>query len=155
MLASLAPSLPPLMPDKLYLPKTWFSYVLICAVFVHFALAHGEADWVLCFGADGHIAVEQAAHTHDQPVSKPAQTTNLTTADLPCQDFPVVNSGHDNHIPLSLLSKTAHADPIFVLLVLALLIIPRRRVIKLCHGLLPLLFTDTRLLSLRSIVLQN
>jgi hypothetical protein len=45
--------------------KKWLSLWLLIAMIGHFAFGHREASaFVLCFGADGHVAVERAGHDH-------------------------------------------------------------------------------------------
>jgi hypothetical protein len=51
--------------NSLHHSKTGLSLLLIFAVLGHFGLGHREAsDFVLCFGADGHVAVECTGHDH-------------------------------------------------------------------------------------------
>jgi len=142
--------------------KTWLSVVLILAVLGHFGLGHRDVSaFVLCFGADGHVAVEK--NGKDQSVSLNAVTpfndeTNALTSDdsnpcsSPCTDIPIDG---DDHIPLQLtdLLKIAIDTgllPVFFLI--SLLVLYARAIIRQPAFFDPP-FTDSRLLALRSTVL--
>jgi len=142
--------------------KTWLSVVLILAVLGHFGLGHRDVSaFVLCFGADGHVAVEKTGK--DQFASVNAVTrfndeTNALTSDdgdpcsSPCTDIPIDG---DDHIPLQLTNLLKIAIdigllPVFFLISL-LILYPRVIIRQPAFSYPP--FTDSRLLALRSIVL--
>lgn len=142
--------------------KTWLSIVLILAVLGHFGLGHRDASaFVLCFGADGHVAVEKTGK--DQFASVNAATrfndeTNALTSDdgdpcsSPCTDIPIDG---DDHIPLQLtdllkLAIDTWLLPVFFLI--SLLALYAKVVIRQPAFFDPP-FTDSRLLALRSTVL--
>lgn len=69
----------------------------------HFGLAAGEAPaFVLCFGADGHVAVERTGHDHRSEAGPGLQKTPLSeeVRGTPCIDIPVVSEEHGAHKPL-------------------------------------------------------
>lgn len=80
----------------------------------HFAFGLREASaFVLCFGADGHVAgaVERAGHDHALETGKSDQggtgrtlaqagaDAQLQSTDSPCLDIPVVDEDHGDHKP--------------------------------------------------------
>ncbi|MGH6636766.1 MAG: hypothetical protein ACRED0_11780 [Gammaproteobacteria bacterium] len=109
-------------------PKRWLSLWLIVAMLGHFGLAVGEAPaFVLCFGADGHVAVERTGHDHRSeagpelqkaPLSEVAAST--TKARAPCIDIPVVSEDHGAHKPL--IDSKGHSPDCKVLVPAALII---------------------------------
>lgn len=139
--------------------KTWFSFVLMLAVLCHFNLGHSDVStYVLCFGADGHVAVERADHDHRINADKVSLTKTetgvyFTNGDLPCNDIPVVGDDHGAHVPLSALSKASIDLGLLPLVLLFFLLIPYARVISRRPLFPEPLFTDSRLLGLRSTVL--
>ncbi len=139
--------------------KTWFSYTLILIVLCHFGLVHGDVSaYVLCFGEDGHVAVERADHHHRIHADKVSLTeaktgAYFTNADLPCTDIPIVDDDHGSHIPLSALSKTSIDLGFLPQVFLFFLPLPYARAIIRRPCFNDLLFTDSRLLGIRSTVL--
>lgn len=142
--------------------KTWLSVVLILAVLGHFGLGHRDMTaFVLCFGADGHVAVEKTGKdpfASVNAVTRFNDETNVLASDdggpcsSPCSDIPIDG---DDHIPLELtkLSKIAidiGLLPVFFLV--SLLVLCARVIIRQSAFFNPP-FTDSRLLALRSIVL--
>lgn len=135
--------------------KTWLSFVLILTILVHFGLGHQDvSSFVLCFGADGHVAVEYIGQDHDANVNK-ADNTYSTDDDSPCMspcaDIPLDDDTH-TPLPLTDLSKIAFdigSLPLFFLILLLYYpcLITRQPPFP------ALLFTDSRLLALRSTVL--
>ncbi|WP_427551960.1 hypothetical protein ACQE3D_25600 (plasmid) [Methylomonas sp. MS20] len=136
--------------------------MLIFAVLGHFGLGHRDVSaFVLCFGADGHVAVEK--NGKDQSVSLTVVTrfndeTNALTSDhsdpcsSPCTDIPIDG---DDHIPLQLTNLLKIAIdigllPVFFLI--SLLVLYAKVVIRQPAFFDPP-FTDSRLLALRSTVL--
>ncbi|MGH8512427.1 MAG: hypothetical protein ACREV8_00455, partial [Gammaproteobacteria bacterium] len=82
---------------------------MIIAVLGHFGLGHRDASaLVLCFGADGHVAVEPAGHHHrsqapdrrEERLITEKGTYVLETGDSPCTDIPVISEDHGSHKPL-------------------------------------------------------
>ena len=147
------------MNNMLRRSKTWLSFVLMLAVLGHFGLGHSDASaFVLCFGTDGHVAVERAGHDHGADTAKVYPTKAETGAyftdmDSPCEDIPVVGDDHGAHIPLTDLSKASVDLGLLPLVFLVFLLIPYARVITRRPFFPDPLFTDSRLLGLRSIVL--
>ncbi|MEI8573864.1 hypothetical protein U737_06540 [Methylomonas sp. LW13] len=142
--------------------KIWLSIVLILAVLGHFGLGHRDVSaFVLCFGADGHIAVEKTGNDQFASINSVTRfndETNALTSDdgdpcsSPCTDIPIDG---DDHIPLQLtnLSKIAPDIgllPVFFLI--SLLVVYARVIIRQPAFFAPP-FTDSRLLALRSTVL--
>lgn len=85
--------------------KIALSLWLVLALVGHFTLGILEQSaYVLCFGADGHVAVERAGHDHralnprcfDQ-IS--ADKNALQNADPACVDIPVDDNDHGSHTP--------------------------------------------------------
>lgn len=89
--------------------KRWLSLWLVAAVLGHFGLHAREASaFVLCFGSDGHVAVERPGHDHrSEPgrASKGAPSEAgvyaLQSGATPCVDVPVVSEDHGAHKPLN------------------------------------------------------
>jgi hypothetical protein len=83
--------------------------LLTFVVFAHFGVGHRDVPaWVLCFGADGHVAVEPAAHDHRSPAPDSLEEARLTekatcvlkTGESACTDIPVISEDHGSHKPL-------------------------------------------------------
>jgi len=142
--------------------KTWLSIVLIFAVLGHFGFGHRDVSaFVLCFGADGHIAVEKTGKdpfASVNTVTRFNDETNAFTSDdgnpcpSPCTDIPIDG---DDHIPLQLtellkLAIDTGLLPVFFLI--SLLTLYAKVVIRQPAFFDPP-FTDSRLLALRSTVL--
>lgn len=96
--------------NRLRHSKKWLSLWLLIAMIGHFAFGLREASaFVLCFGADGHVAVERAGHDHalgkgksDQGGASRTLTQAGTDAQLqstggPCLDIPVIDEDHGGH----------------------------------------------------------
>jgi hypothetical protein len=151
------------MNNMLRRSKTWLSFVLMLAVLCHFGMGHRDASaFVLCFGADGHVAVEHIGQAHEankEIVSRPNVETDAYFTDgdspctSPCTDIPVGGDDHGTHIPLTDLSKASVDLGLLPLVFLVFLLIPYARVITRRPFFPDPLFTDSRLLGLRSIVL--
>ncbi|MGH8614782.1 MAG: hypothetical protein ACREYF_22835 [Gammaproteobacteria bacterium] len=90
-------------------PKRWLSLWLIVAMLGHFGLyARDASAFVVCFGSDGHVAVETAGHHHRSeagpelrkaPLSEVAASTTQARG-TSCIDIPVVSEDHGAHKPL-------------------------------------------------------
>jgi hypothetical protein len=147
------------MNNTLRRSKTWLSFVLMLAVLGHFGLGHSDASaFVLCFGTDGHVAVERAGHDHGADTDKVYPTkadtgAYFTDMDSPCTDISVVDDDHGAHIPLTDLYKASVDLGLLPLVFLVFLFILYAKVISRRPFFPDPLFTDSRLLSLRSIVL--
>lgn len=143
--------------------KEWISYVLILAVLSHFGVGHSDPSvFVLCFGEDGHVAVERINQDHDANADKTTAHQDGTNAYItdggspctsPCTDIPLAGDDHGAHVPLSVLSKISLDLGLLPLFFLVFFLIPYARVIPQLHFFSDPLFTDSRLLSLRSTVL--
>lgn len=91
--------------------KNWLSLWLMVAVLGHFTLGVIEQSaYVLCFGVDGHVAVERAGHDHR--VLSPrcfdqagAGKTVLQDTDPACVDIPVGGDDHGSHTPFTEFGK--------------------------------------------------
>ncbi|MGH8585371.1 MAG: hypothetical protein ACREWE_04045 [Gammaproteobacteria bacterium] len=85
--------------------KRYLNRLLIVAVLGHFGLGPGEASaFVLCFGADGHVAVEQAGHDHRVDAAQARERGSSEpgayisgNGETPCADIPVVSDDHGAH----------------------------------------------------------
>lgn len=148
--------------DTLRRSKTWLSFVLILTVLGHFGLSHGESAFVLCFGADGHVAVERVSQDHDANADKTTRHQDGTNASItdggspctsPCTDIPLAGDDHGAHVPLLILSKVSLDLGLLPLFFLVFFLLPYARV-SIRRSFFPdPPFTDSRLLSLRSTVL--
>ena len=144
--------------------KTWLCPVLMVAVLGHFGLGHRDlSTFVLCFGADGHVALERIGLNSTANPDKTVQPTikadaNIAASDSPCNspctDIPIGEDGHITYLSLSDLSK-ATSDfgfiALFSLIFLCLFhdcVVIQRRVFS------DPAFTDPRLLALSSIILR-
>lgn len=142
--------------------KNLLSIVLILAILGHFGLGHRDAAaFVLCFGVDGHVAVEHVGHDHatgldKKPLFSDAAGVHYADDDSPCNSpCTDISLDGDDHIPLSLtdivkIALDSGLLPIFFLL--SLLSLHGRPFIRQPAFFDPP-FTDPRLLALRSIVL--
>jgi hypothetical protein len=141
--------------------KNWLSIVLILAILGHFGLGHRDASaFVLCFGVDGHVAVEHIGHDHGIVRTKTTisamQPVSISPAAIPCNaPCTDISLDGDDHIPLSLtdivkIAIDSGVLPIFFLF--SLLSLHGRPFIRQPAFFDPP-FTDPRLLALRSIVL--
>ncbi|MDX8130322.1 MULTISPECIES: hypothetical protein [Methylomonas] len=142
--------------------KTWLSIVLILAVLGHFGLGHRDvSSFVLCFGADGHVAVEKTGSDQFARVNAATRfndETNALTSDdgdpcpSPCTDIPIDG---DDHIPLQLteLLKLAIDTGLLPVFFLISLLTLYAKVIIRQPAFFDPPFTDSRLLALRSTVL--
>lgn len=137
--------------------KTWLSFVLLITVLIHFGFGHQDvSSFVLCFGSDGHVAVEHIAQDHDAGGGKASVTNyslpaNHSPCTSPCADIPLDGDTH-TPLPLTDLSKIAF-DIGFLPLFFLVLLIYYPRLITRQPPFPALLFTDSRLLALRSTVL--
>jgi hypothetical protein len=150
--------------DTLRRSKTWLSVVLVLTVLVHFGLGHRDAPaFVLCFGADGHVAVEHVEQAYGVNTDKTARSKGVVTdtyftdgdspCTSPCTDVPLDGDDHASHVPLTDLSKTAIDFGILPLFFLAFLLVLYARVVTRRRFSSEPPIIDSRLLALRSIVL--
>lgn len=144
--------------------KIWLSFVLMIAVLGHFGLGHRDiSTFVLCFGADGHVALERIGPNSAEDVEKvspPQRESNTYFSDgdspcsSPCTDIPIGEDGHITYVSLTDLSKVANDLgflPLFPLLLLCVIhcsVVTRRRLFSDPP------FTDPRLLALSTTVLR-
>jgi hypothetical protein len=141
--------------------KTWLSLWLIVAVLGHFGLGHQDASaFVLCFGADGHVAVERAGHDHhsEAVLASPgtpskAGTYVLKSGESPCVDIPGVSEDQGAHKPLSRLLEFSLDSALAALAAVVLMLIPIDELLTV-----PVFFpdppvVDSRLPVLRSVIL--
>jgi hypothetical protein len=142
--------------------KIWLTTLLIIAMLGHFGLGHRDVSvFVLCFGADGHVAIEYVGPVHGTGLDKSTEITGDATAfsidsalpcESPCTDISM--DGND-HIPLPLTDLLKVSIDIGLLpafFLLSLLVFYARVIIRQSAFSDPP-FTDSRLLALRSTVL--
>ncbi|MGH8564039.1 MAG: hypothetical protein ACREXW_08075 [Gammaproteobacteria bacterium] len=81
--------------------------LLTFVVFAHFGLGYRDVPaLVLCFGSDGHVAVEPM-HSPHAPAEQAAVAAHAmdtgaqaeTASEGPCTDFPVIGEDHGAHKP--------------------------------------------------------
>ncbi|MVF23064.1 hypothetical protein EVC37_15780 [Methylocaldum sp. BRCS4] len=141
--------------------KIWLSVVLMLAVLGHFGFGHRDVSaFVLCFGADGHVAVEPAGHDHGTDADQRSPTKAETGAyfadgDSPCRDIPVVDDDHGAHVPLAEASKPSLDLGLLPLVFLTFLLIPYARLVPRRLRFPDPPITDSRLLARRTVVLLN
>ncbi|QBQ55140.1 hypothetical protein [Nitrosococcus wardiae] len=142
--------------------KGWLSLWLIVAVLGHFGLSYHEASaFVLCFGTDGHVAVEPADHEHALPHSNEssppeagAHTHGLKLEERPCLDLPVVSGNHGDHKLLTGPQKPLLDEGLVVaILVIAIIFFPKAIATPVFSP--DPSIVDSRLIALRSVVLLN
>lgn len=76
---------------------------LIIVLLGHFGLGqHDAAAFVLCFGADGHVAAERADHDHRFTTAQrdSPDAGVLASGESTCVDISVVSEDHGAHKPL-------------------------------------------------------
>jgi hypothetical protein len=139
----------------------WLSLWLLVAMIGHFAFDHREASaFVLCFGADGHVAVERAGHDHrtaaphgpDQVI---AGKTVLQNADVPCVDIPVVSDDHGSHMPFPESGKGLGDAGWTLIVALSFFLLPLFRTACAVFRTYSPPLLDSRILLRRSVVLLN
>ena len=142
--------------------KRYLALLLIVAVLGHFGLGpHDASALVLCFGADGHVAVEPAGHDHRSQAPDSLEEVPLTekgtyvlkTGESRCTDIPVISEDHGSHKPL-IESKDPSSDTgVLALTAIVIALIPFDELTAA-----PVFFpdpptVDSRLPALRSVVL--
>lgn len=142
--------------------KIWLSFVLMIAVLGHFGLGHRDISaFVLCFGVDGHVAVERVAQEQLANENKTIQSndeTNVYTSNgdnpcpSPCTDIPIDGDNHVHLLVTDLLKFTIDIGLLPVFFLFSLLAFHARSFVRQ-PAFFDLPFTDPRLLALRSIVL--
>ncbi len=142
--------------------KRYVSWLLIVAVLGHFGLGHRDASaFVLCFGADGHVAVEPAGHDHGSQASDSLEQAPLTekgghaleTGESLCTDIPVIREDHGAHKPLIEPKNPSPDSGVLAFAAFVIALIPFDEL-----AAAPLFFPDppiidSRLPALRSVVL--
>lgn len=142
--------------------KRYLGRLLIVAVLGHFGLGPRDASaLVLCFGADGHVAVEPM-HTPHAPVDQAAVAAHAiqtgaqaeTACEGPCTDFPVIAEDHGAHKP-AVGSKRASFDArLYAASALVVSLIPFDEIVhKVALSPAHSLVIDSRLPARRSVVL--
>lgn len=144
--------------------KIWLSFVLMIAVLGHFGLVHRDiSTFVLCFGADGHVALERIGPNSAANVEKVNQpqseaNTYFTDGDSPCNspctDIPVGEDGDITYISLIDLFKVSIDLGVLPLFTLVFLFVFHPRVVIQRRLFSDPLFTDSRLLAISSTVLR-
>ncbi|RYU58149.1 hypothetical protein EWI61_11260 [Methylolobus aquaticus] len=145
--------------NRLRRSAKWVSLSLLLAMIGHFTFDHSEASaFVLCFGADGHVAVERADHDH-RPFTprslekRVASETALPNADRPCVDVPVASDDHGPHTPFPEFGERwSDMDWVALIALCFILLPPTRTASSAFRVYAPPLF-DSRTLLRRSIVL--
>ncbi len=142
--------------------KRYLGRLLIVAVLGHFGLGPRDASaLVLCFGADGHVAVEPV-HSPHAPADRVAVAVRAietgaqaeTAWEGPCTDFPVIAEDHGAHKPAvgserSRPDTRRYAAPALVVCVIPFDEIVRKTAPSRAHSLV----IDSRLPARRSVVL--
>ncbi|MGH8590938.1 MAG: hypothetical protein ACREXX_16905 [Gammaproteobacteria bacterium] len=81
--------------------------LLTFVLFAHFGLGHRDVPaWVLCFGSDGHVAVEPM-HSPHAPADRVVVGAHMAEPGVPaaisgagsCWDIPVIGEDHGAHKP--------------------------------------------------------
>jgi hypothetical protein len=138
--------------------KRYLGRLLIVAVLGHFGLGPRDASaLVLCFGADGHVAVEPMHSPHapaDQaPVAAHAIETGAqagTACEGPCTDFPVIAEDHGAHKPAVGSERSSlYAAPALVVRLIPFDEIVHKVAFSPAHSIV----IDSRLPARRSVVL--
>jgi hypothetical protein len=140
----------PLLPKF----KPIFTYVLLVALLSNFGLLNSStATFVLCLGANNHIAVENVNHHHfveslHSSLEENHSSAQVSSTDFPCNDIPI--SSDEGLLDLSKLSiDLGILSAVFLVFIFLAL----SRQIALLSLFLNLWFTDSKLLSLRSTIL--
>jgi hypothetical protein len=148
--------------NRLRRSRKWLSLWLLVAVLGHFGLGHHDASaFVLCFGADGHVAVEPAGHDHRSQASHGPEHGPITekgvyilkTGESPCTDIPVISKDHGSHKPLIEPKNPSPETDVLALAAFVIAFIPFDEL-----AVEPVFFPDpptidSRLPALRSVVL--
>ncbi|MGX2041470.1 hypothetical protein ACWJKU_15260 [Methylocaldum sp. MU1018] len=138
--------------------KLGLSLWLILAVLGHFAPGAPEPSaYVLCFGADGHVAVERAEHDHGHPDSPdlkqaahdPAQISDNRS----CVDIPLVGDEHGSHTPFPGVGKSFGEPAWAALAALCFVLLPFVRAAVAVFRAHSPPVADSRILLRRSVVL--
>ena len=141
--------------------KRYLGRLLIVAVLGHFGLSPRDASaLVLCFGPDGHVAVEpmHSPHAPDQAaVAAHAIETGAqsgTAREGPCTDFPVIGEDHGAHKPAVGSERSSpdarpYAAPALVVTLIPFDEIAHKVALSPAHSLV----IDSRLPARRSVVL--
>ena len=136
--------------------------LLTFVVFAHFGVGHRDVPaWVLCFGADGHVAVERMHSpraTADQAaVAARAIETGAqaqTVCEGPCTDFPVISEDHGAHKPAVDSERSPPDARLYAAPALVLSLIPFDEIVhKVALSPTHSLVIDSRLPARRSVVL--
>jgi hypothetical protein len=119
--------------NRLRRSRKWLSLWLLVAVLGHFGLGHGEVSaFVLCFGANGHVAVEPTGHDHRVQAAFGPEEVPITqkgayflkSGESPCIDIPVIGEDHGAHKPLVESKGQTPDAKLFALAVFVIAFIP-------------------------------
>jgi hypothetical protein len=142
--------------------KRYLGRLLIVAVLGHFGLGHRDASAsVLCFGADGHVAVEPAAHDHRSQAPDSLEEAPLTekgtyalkTGESACTDIPVISEDHGSHKPLIEWKNPSPDTGVLAFAALVIALIPFDELAAASVFFLDPPIIDSRLPARRSVVL--
>jgi hypothetical protein len=143
--------------------KRYLGRLLIVAVLGHFGLGHRDASaLVLCFGADGHVAVEpmhspHAPADHAAVAAAHAMETSAraeTPCEAPCTDFPVIAEDHGAHKPAVGSERSSPDARSYAARALVVTLIPFGEIVhKVALSPAHSLAIDSRLPARRSVVL--
>jgi len=135
------------------------SLSLLLAMIGHLTFDHSEVSaFVLCFGADGHVAVERAGHDH-RPFTprslekRIASETALPNADRPCVDVSIASDDHGSHTPFPGFGEGWSDMGWDVLIALCFILLPSIRKASTAFRVHKPPLIDSRTLLRRSIVL--
>ena len=138
--------------------KSSICYVLFITLISQFVLNMSVANYVLCFGADGHVAVEhisQSSHLKSQKATDINDQLLLKNCSLPCVDIPLDGDDQNTQLIWPDFSKV-HVDlGLPSVIWLFFLYWGFLQTLGRFFDYLRLSFIDSRLLAIRSIVLRN
>jgi len=132
------------------------------AVLGHFGLGHHDVSaFVLCFEADGHVAVERAVNGHcpraarslEEASAKKTSAYTLEAGESPCADIPIASDDHGAAKPVL---ESQERLPDFARIALAALVIavlPVNAPVAEPVSFPDPPIVDSRLSALRSVVL--
>jgi len=142
--------------------KRYLGRLLIVAVLGHFGLGDRDASaLVLCFGADGHVAVEPM-HSPHAPADQAAVAAHAIETGVqagaacegPCTDFPVIAEDHGAHKPAVGSERSSPDARPYAAPALLVSLIPFDEIVhKLALSPAHSLVIDSRLPARRSVVL--
>jgi hypothetical protein len=136
--------------------------LLTFVVFAHFGVGHRDVPaWVLCFGADGHVAVEPM-HSPHAPIDQAALARHIaepgaraaTVGEGSCVDIPVIAEDHGAHKPAVDSERSTPDARLYAAPALVVSLIPFDEIVhKVARSPVHSLVIDSRLPARRSVVL--